>query len=118
MSFNSREFKRCQADWYARLGSSGFDDIERHGSVAPQVFSVHNSEARSNDYYAHVDRLVEQSDIPPHKREVLKLHAQGVSLSRISKELSQKFKVPRTRSGMHRLIQGLLKKYPDLRRKE
>lgn len=111
---SSKPNKSLHALWERRLRSFGLGSIEHGHRISRQVFSVHNSNARSQSFYSSVETAIAEAKLPEHKRQAVQLYARGYTLSQIRNMLSASHRMPKTRSGMHKLIQNVVRSFPEL----
>lgn len=111
---SKRSKSNVQAIWEVKLRALGLGTIDQGTKISRQVFTAHNSNAKSSADYRRINGSLAKIDAPEHKKKAMQLYADGYSLMEIRRQLATEFEVPKTRSGMHKLIQSIFRKYPDL----
>lgn len=94
---NSREFKALQAKWYKKAAQGGkYVDIEQpDGNLKAWSTSlIRHDEITENakqDYYRLACQLLHEYEFAsPTERRIWELHAEGLSIRNITKELKKK----------------------------
>jgi DNA-binding NarL/FixJ family response regulator len=96
--WKTAKFQRLDAVWKKKLRQSGFVDIEDESSssfarpIARQLVDTQNASTRDHEaiftYYTRAEQFLSAFDFPTKKhRRIWELHAQGVSVRRISHRL-------------------------------
>lgn len=92
--YSSPEFKKLQADWYARIKEEGFNDAEQGPYLKewdsfyfqarhhPQSFSSHH------DYYYWAEQFLNSFDFSTDtEKDIWALHASGLGYREIARDI-------------------------------
>jgi hypothetical protein len=107
--YKTEKFKKLEADWYQKLKSEGFEDIEDGNNsevIEPQVFQTRPIQHLSGDTWAQECVAILKS-YPFRKdlhRKIFELHAQGNSVRDIVRMLKMNFKVKVSVMGVNLII--------------
>lgn len=89
-TYNSKEFKKTQLDWYKKLKSSGFKDIEdKHENLyQPNLRTIawQNRDLIREFFFSLDDYLNTTKNLPPKHRRILRLWSSGMHLIDISRK--------------------------------
>lgn len=105
---------KLQAEWYAKLKESGFEDQERFTKAMEPKLALKQESRTQASYHAHQAAEVEQYFIDcrahlfsnafrnENERAIWELYSEGESIQKIAKELSLPFELTRVVVKYHR----------------
>ena len=106
-------FKELQKEWYKRLADSGFNDIERSGKRRQDLFKEysgilqkplslirHKYNKHTQLYYEIASFLSQNATFLPRiDRNILELHGDGYTITKISSYLRDNYEYPLNKKG-------------------
>lgn len=106
--YHSPDFRALEQEWYQKLETDGFSDIEdRNGilknpDIRTQSF---RDQGRIRDFFLDLDTLITHyPEMPSFERKVLEMHSKGMFGTHIAKKLKTS----------RRTVVAVIKRYKDI----